>query len=370
MRYSVTSAVVIVTTFVMAALYWPANRQEPTVLLQAQDAPRTTAAGLPAAGNSSVEVSAQTSKATAIRDDLTAKLEFRDFELKLENVPFTDAIQFLSDVSNVDVLIDQRFLEQEAGVELETPVQLKARQGALSVRSALELILEQVAGMEVAYAVRDGVILISAPDNAYENRVYDCRDLLDGVVVHSQGGIGGTAGGFGGGGGLGGGQGGGMFQVPPETLVTALQPAMLAQLGGIGGEGGGTGPAPQSVATSAAGSVLINVILEATAPAPWADRDGEGGTVTEYDGLLIIRHQPRVHQKIEELLEQIRTVRAKGDAKRPRIQASSRKSSDPNLLGQPSPVSPIHGDQLPATSGHSLGAPTSSPRPSPTAQSR
>jgi hypothetical protein len=68
--------------------------------------------------------------------------------------------------------------------------------------------------------------------------------------------------------------------------------------------------APQSVATSAAGPTLINVIQEATAPAQWVSRDGEGGTVTEYDGLLIVRHQPRVHHKIEELLDQIRTVRA------------------------------------------------------------
>ncbi|MDZ4687886.1 MAG: permease prefix domain 1-containing protein, partial [Planctomycetaceae bacterium] len=209
MRYSLGSAVVIATTFVMAAFYWPANRPEPALQLQAQDAPRTTDVGSPHARKPSDLVSAQASKTASIRDDLTAKLEFRDFELKLDDVPWPEAIQFLSDVSDVDVLVDRRYVE-ESGVAMETPVQLKARPGALSVRSAMELILEQVAGMQLAYAVRDGVILISSPDNAYENRVYDCRDLLEGVVVHQPGGVVGGGGGFGGGGGgFGGGGAGG-----------------------------------------------------------------------------------------------------------------------------------------------------------------
>jgi hypothetical protein len=54
---------------------------------------------------------------------------------------------------------------------------------------------------------------------------------------------------------------------------------------------------------------LIQVIQAATAPASWVSLEGQGGTISEYDGLLIIRHQPRVHQKIEELLTQLRSVR-------------------------------------------------------------
>jgi len=310
MRYSLLTGTAIVVTFVMASFYWPANRPEPAARLQAQDAPKAADVAQTPVGSTSSQVS----KSASIRDDLTARLEFRDFELKLDDIPWPDAMEFLGNAANIDVLIDWRYAE-EAGVAPDARVQLKARQGALSVRSAMELILEQVAGMELAYAVRDGVILISAADNAYENRVYDCRDLLEGVVVHQQAGFGGIGGGGGfGGGGFGGGQGGGMFQVRSELVGSMLAPATVAQVGGGEGGGGlgagGLGFGTQPAATSAAGPTLITVIQEATAPAEWVSRDSTGGTITEYDGLLIVRHQPRVHHRIEELLEQIRTVRS------------------------------------------------------------
>jgi hypothetical protein len=344
MRYSLLTGTAIVVTFVMASFYWPASRPEPALQLQAQVAPKS-----PDVASKRVETTnAEESHETSARDDLAAKLDFRDFQLRLNDVPWPDAMEFLSEAVDLDILIDWRYAE-EVGVARDTPVQLQARQGALSVRSAMELILEQVAGMELAYAIRDGVILISAPDNAYENRVYDCRDLLEGVVVHQWGGLGLTSGMSGGGfGGGGGGQGGGMFQVRAEAVGNLLLPTVAAQIGaaevggGLGG-GGGIGFVQQPpAATSAAGPTLIAVIQEATAPAEWVSRDGSGGTITEYDGLLIVRHQPGVHHKIEELLQQIRTVRAqpipnnqRGDAKRNAPVVPAKRDNTPTFQEQP-----------------------------------
>jgi hypothetical protein len=355
MRYSVTSAAVIVTTFVMAAFYWPANRPEPTVSLQAQDSASPKASAVPGQGDSfgttsSAPAAPTAASPAAIRDAVMAKLENRDFQLKLDDTPLQDALSFLSDISGVDLLIDQRYL-QDIGLDASTPINLKVRQGALSVRTALDLILEQVGGQDLACAVRDGVILISSSDNAYENRVYNCRDLLDGVEVHQRNGLAGQPQ-----------SGGGYFQLRAEPLAATLAPAAAGQIGGgeggVGGfGGGGSGTLSRPATTSPAGLTLINVIEAATAPAEWVGEFGGGGTISEYDGLLIIRHQPRVHQKIEELLTQIRTVRAEDNRAKPRAPAPAKLPANPagTLPGTGLPTS---GDGFNPASGSPFGAPS------------
>jgi len=67
---------------------------------------------------------------------------------------------------------------------------------------------------------------------------------------------------------------------------------------GVGGAG--------TAATSAAAWALINVIMAATGD-NWLDRgDGDGGTITEFDGLVIVRHSQRAHRNIEDLLAKLR----------------------------------------------------------------
>ena len=155
-----------------------------------------------------------------------------------------------------------------------------------------------------------------------------------------------------------------MFQVRAETVGGALASTALSQMavGEGGGLGGGVGFVAQPAATSAAGPTLITVIQEATAPAEWVSRDGTGGTITEYDGLLIVRHQPRVHHKIEELLEQIRSVRSKKAATAENAQSTpervlSLQNSDDSL----SPLSTTFGsatnaDSVPAAQRFSVVA--------------
>ena len=43
----------------------------------------------------------------------------------------------------------------------------------------------------------------------------------------------------------------------------------------------------------------------------WRDKDdGDGGDLREYDGLVIVRNNQRVHRKIEELLAKMRETRS------------------------------------------------------------
>jgi hypothetical protein len=297
MRYSLGSAVVIATTFVMAAFYWPAHRQEPGVQLQAESPP-VGVLGSPGPSRSSAP------GAAAHQDDMLAKLELRDFELKFEDVPFLDAIESLSDLSDIDILVDESVLN-DRGIAPDTPVGLRLRHGAVTLRTAIELCLENI-GMgrgSMMIKPRDGIISVCNPEAAYENRVYNCRDLLAGVTVSPPRQVAVTsADGFG--------------QVPSGFPGdSALQPGMeMPSAEGIGGGGMGVGGlgggCPTYNATSSAGPALINVIQRATTPdAQWNDIDGAGGTISEYDGLIIVRNLPPVHLKIDELLTQIRTVR-------------------------------------------------------------
>lgn len=330
MRYSLLSATAIVATFVMAAFYWPISRPDAPTVARAQ------VQQIPAAGLQAALAQAAAKTPDDLRRRIEEKLSSREFELNFAQASLDEVAAYFSseDVLDLDVILDQKFLA-EIGIDPASElVSLKVRRGALSARSALEMILNQVGGRDLAFAIRDGVIVVTSGEADYENEVYDCRDLIAGVTVQFppalgfSGDLGGSGAGWMGGGGS------GFFQVPPETASRSGRTAsgqsngpldegsrVVAQLGGGGGLGGGApvgggsgagslGSVADSIATSSAGHALLRVIQEATAPEPWVNRDGVGGTITEYDGLVIVHHGQRVHRKIEELLQKMRTVRA------------------------------------------------------------
>lgn len=298
MRYSLGSAVVIATTFMMAALYWPAHQPEPRRQLQAQVDQGTTISVETVAGGSG-----SSAPGASLRQELSRKLDRRDFELDINEQPLSEVLILFSELMEVDILVDHQCLADQ-GIDESQPMTLKSRTGALSVRTALELVLEQLASDDISYTLRDGIIQITNAEKTYENRIYDCRDLLEGVLSQSQAGMGVPTGSMGGGfgGGQGGMGGGGMFQIAPETVGLALQPALLMQMGGMG-------MAPMPVEVKSPSAQLITVIENGTEPANWMLTDGIGGTITVYDGMLIVRHETRVHERIAELLEQLRAAR-------------------------------------------------------------
>ena len=163
----------------------------------------------------------------------------------------------------------------------------------------MELVFHQVG--ELTYVIRDGVVLITSPEEGHEVQVYDCRDLLANVKVESTTGLG-----MMGGGGFGGGLGGAM-------------PAAGTVFGGEygGGDFGGLGIGQSAGATSPAANALIQVIVAATGD-PWLIQgQGEGGTISEFDGLLVVRHSQRAHRNIEDLLAKLREKKAQAAARTP-----------------------------------------------------
>jgi len=286
MRYSLGSIAIITATFVLAAFYWPAQRHDPTTLVIAQAPPEATTSQALLKGITNQQ------KDEALDEDLRRqvekKLSQRDVPMRFEEMPLSDVLEYLGDQLDLDFVIDRKYLD-ESGIPYDTPITLKLRAQSATVRTSLELMFRQFG--ELSYVIRDGVVLITSPEEGLEVQVYDCRDLLANVKVDSasvgSGVVGGPLGGM---------------------------AAGAADAGGLGGGAGGLGGGGIGVftgeATSPAAIALLNVIKSASGE-QWLTTDGSGGTITEFDGLVIVRHSQRAHRSIEDLLTKMREKKAR-----------------------------------------------------------
>ncbi len=341
MRYSLGSFVAVAGVFTLVSLMWPPRPDHPPMMAQAtaQTGPDQS---LPAFGS-------VLSEKSELRRQVEAKLEkLIDKEIKISKgadhsvagsgIDFLkSSLQEIQKVIDVDILIDQ-FNESP-----QAEYVISARAGTMTGKTLLELVLRQAGVPNLTYVIKDGVILITDSDADYEVQVYDCRDLIAGVSAERlpQAVGGGMMGGMGAGG-LGGMGGGGYFSVPAE-----LASAVIGQFGGRivpanqddgDGESSQTNPAGGGLGGLGRGrppllpgsGQLMMVILKATQPAQWQDLDGCGGTISTFDGMLVVRHNQAVHRKIEDVLEKLRL------AKRTQQQALDKKQAAlPSLVIPP-----------------------------------
>ncbi len=158
-------------------------------------------------------------------------------ELEFVDTPLAEAIDYISQLHNITILIKELDL-QDAGVPTDEPINLIISN--IRLRSALKIMLEPLV---LTWVVDDEVMYITTEEDAEANhiqtRVYPVGDLVfppdvmkNNVQSQGGGGIGGGLGGGaggglggglgGGGGGLGGGGGGGFFSISdPLTLGNA-----------------------------------------------------------------------------------------------------------------------------------------------------
>jgi hypothetical protein len=180
----------------------------------------------------SVDLANPGSKEKDIYDALEKPVQRWEFN----ESPLRDVQRAISDEFRIPVEIDTRALE-DAGLDLDTPVTQNA--SGISLRAALRRLLN---GIDLAYIVKDEVLLITTKEKADENlvvKVYPVADLVlpvdpgsglnpfqtggglggAGGINSGQnmgGGMGGAAGGMGGGG-MGGMGGGGFCWVAREV---------------------------------------------------------------------------------------------------------------------------------------------------------
>jgi general secretion pathway protein D len=265
--------------------------------------------------------------------DINGRLTERELEirrrlntpvlLRYEERPLSEVIQGLSELTQVNIHLDDRGLNQE-GVSTDTPVTINLSK-EISLKSALNLILEE---LHLSYVIKDEVLKITSEqlrDGELKTYTYNVADLvvpipnfvptnnigLQGLLNDAHAAMGYGNGGFGAPG--------------PVTLVnndlTPVQnknnPEMLAQqfsnprtgtpnpsvpiAGGPGGLGGGANADFDS---------LIDLIVSTVATETWAENGGGEAEVRPFPTnlSLVISQTQAVHEEITDLLEQLRRL--------------------------------------------------------------
>jgi uncharacterized membrane protein YgcG len=113
--------------------------------------------------------------ASAIRTQLNHTLP----EVQFNGVAFSDAIDFIRDVSGVNIVVNWKALE-EAGVAKDTPINLRLR--AISMHKALDMMLTEAGGGDkLSYDIDQNVLSITTReivDSKMFTRVYPIQDLI------------------------------------------------------------------------------------------------------------------------------------------------------------------------------------------------
>ncbi len=243
-----------------------------------------------------IDLSQPITKSSQIEERLGIRLEEIDFV----DIPLSDVLSYLSEQIKVDILVDTRSLEEEGLTTELTIDSLRIQYANITADTALRLILTPY---DLTFQVRTEHIVVQTlltAEEELEVAVYNCRDLLQTTeaaeVLQSKK------------------KSQGLFSVVGEESQSAgiisnwpitiraesadsdYENALAKQF-----ESTPKGPTPnKSVA-------LIHVITSSTS-GPWFTEDGAGGTIEEFDGLLVIRQSQAVHREIEELLEMLRAA--------------------------------------------------------------
>lgn len=211
-------------------------------------------------------------------------------EIKFDNAPFVDAIQFLADSTGANIFVNWPAIEA-AGVDKNAPITV-SRLRNVKFAKVLQIVLDSAGGgvTRLGYTIDDGVITISTQEDLAKNvstQTFDIRDLLINVQDFNQEGFDfqqqSQGGGQGGGGSqsLFGGGGGSNNedeedQVDRATLVTQIQ----------------------------------DLITDTIASDTWKVNNGFIGAIQELGGQLIVTQTPENLAAIRQLLEKLRETRA------------------------------------------------------------
>ena len=237
------------------------------------------------------------------------------------NMPLTEVVQSLSELTGVNIYLDPRGLGQE-GVRSETPVSLELGQ-EISLESALNLILEP---LHLTYMIKNEVLKVTSDqirDGEIEPRVYNVADLvvpIPNFVPTSNMGLQGLindayealpnvrhA------------SGGPVAYVPGQAGLDAGVPAnpnVLQQQQFINGASA-SGAAPLSAGPGGAGGAaaadfdsLIDLIISTVEHDSWMENGTGEGEIQPFPTnlSLVISQTERVHEQIVELLDQLRRL--------------------------------------------------------------
>lgn len=243
-------------------------------------------------------------------------------DVKFEDRPLSEAMDMLSDLSGVPIVLDPVGMAAE-GVTSDQPVTIRLNQ-QISLRSALNLIL---APLRLSHVVQDEVLRITSEQTRDSNvytKVYKVGDLVIPIPNFLPGYHSGLAGaiksahdavGYGG--------SPSSLQQVPVTLTSNggaenKNTSVLAQMGAGGmlpslssqkQQPGGVGPGGMGGAAMADFDTLMELITSTIAPDTWDEVGGAGAMEPYPTNLsLVISQTQEVHEQIADLLEQLRRL--------------------------------------------------------------
>lgn len=101
-------------------------------------------------------------------------------ELRLDGVALSDAVDFLRDISDANIIVNWKALE-EAGVSRDTPVTVHLRE--ISLRKAISLVLSEASGGDkLSFDLDQGVIEITTKELA-DQKMYTCIYPIDDLIM-------------------------------------------------------------------------------------------------------------------------------------------------------------------------------------------
>ena len=262
------------------------------------------------------------SRRTAREIEIQRKLR-TPVQPRYEEMPLADVMQQLSELTGVNIHLDQRGLSQE-GIQSNELVSLYLGQ-EISLESVLNLILEP---LRLTYTIKDEVLKITSEqlrDGDVYPVTYNVADLvipIPNFVPTSDTGLQGlindaySSMGYGGGGGL---------QGPLTVMAQNQQPGSsgaplegnaLAQQFGPGTGASGTsvpfsgGPGGLGGGAQADFDSLIDLIVSTVEHDSWMENGTGEGEIQPFPTnlSLVISQTQRVHEQIADLLEQLRRL--------------------------------------------------------------
>jgi hypothetical protein len=196
--------------------------------------------------------------------------------MKLTGVTLGDAIDFIRDISGVNLHVNWKALEQE-NVTADTPVNINLR--SVPLRKALNLLLSEASGTDaLTYYVDQGVVEITTremADKKVYTKVYPIQDLTMDVPD---------------------------FAGPDFSLQSASDQSQSGGGGGGGlfGQSGNSSRDKEKENTTTRdqrGEQLAELVMESVRPEIWAANGGTA-TIRYFNGNLIVTAPRSVHEAI------------------------------------------------------------------------
>ncbi|GIK16123.1 MAG: general secretion pathway protein GspD [Planctomycetota bacterium] len=222
---------------------------------------------------------------------LLGKLDRTMVPLDFDAVPFREAMERFADAYQVNIEVNWKDV-QAAGIDPATPITLKMPQ-EVTLKKALSMTLNQVEGVgaDLGYVVQDGVLTVATQhwldhENVYQV-AYPIEDLLSDIPQFGQ--------------------------APTVGYIDSngLNVDQLRQDQKVWWGGAPTGDAPlPDDAREVRVLELINLIQDQIAPESWRERNGSIGTITEFNGQLVVTQNSAAQERVSNLLDKLREQRS------------------------------------------------------------